>query len=457
MVMSDRPDRGRLMVRNLASSVALGALLSLGACSDDDDESTTQQPTAGSASAGVGGDSAQASATGGTGGTATTSNTASSTQAVIYSVLIRDQERFSEYMTASPTGPSGDVDTSKARELPGGNYYATEDAIYYGNFETKTLQRYVVREDYSTDLTGEFSLAQYGVNYINQEPMFFSSTSAYYVDPPNLQIIKFNPTTMEITGELPLNVPDLTRTGFTPRIGSPQKIGDRFVTTITYTNSDATKIPDDSTFGLVFQDNDQEPVRVLRDTRGTLAWRSFVDDAGDFYALADGQGGYYSLTGLQQVQSPQLLRIKRDANEVDSTYALDLGKLLNTPAVNGLWPISDTKFVVQAWASDQDPSNALKTAADYDTAPYFDWVLVDAVTQENKKIDGIARAAASYSLLRFKAGDRRFVQQYIFKDNNYDDAHVELYEVKDDASAVKIAETSRGDFRLLTSLNIIPK
>ena len=97
----------------------------------------------------------------------------------------------------------------------------------------------------------------------------------------------------------------------------------------------------------------------IRDDRGVGAYLSFVDDRGDFYFAADGLSGNLALTGFQDVPSPRVLRVRRDSDTVDESFMLDLGALLHTPATFGFWPVSDTKFVVQAWASDVDPQTVI--------------------------------------------------------------------------------------------------
>jgi len=71
------------------------------------------------------------------------------------------------------------------------------------------------------------------------------------------------------------------------------------------------------------------------------------------------------------------LRVRAGSDSVDPNYLLDLGELLGTPGTFGFWPVSDTRFVVQAWASDVRPGDVLTPGDSAWAAPYFDWLTVD--------------------------------------------------------------------------------
>jgi hypothetical protein len=370
--------------------------------------------------------------------------------AVIYAILIREPEGFSEYLIAGDAVPTGTIDRSRGLELRGGNYYPQPDAVYYGNFETKTLQRYQVNPDYSISMTGEFSLANYGIPFLNSEPLFFSPTSAYYLDAERGQIIMFDPSQMSITGDI--SVPELFREGYSPFLGDPVKVGDRYLGTIMYSADDGT-LAEGSTVSFMVEDNPAQPLRLVQDDRAMGAQRAFVDAAGDFYALADAGGGWLGLTGQQVVPSPGLLRVKSGASDTDRDYFFDLGAAMGTPAVNGLWQVDDTTFALQAWAAELQPNDVIKEPGDYDVGSYFDWFLVDAATREVRPIAGLDRAPPSYTLLQFRVDDTTYVQQYRIVNGDYDQAHVELYAIAPDATARKVADTTRGDLRLLARVS----
>jgi hypothetical protein len=138
--------------------------------------------------------------------------------AVVVAILTRaPDDSFQTYLLASGGAPQGKLDLSTALELPDALVAQNDEAIFIGDNERLVFQRYEVNADYSFTLAGEFSLQGYGVDYINNQPLFFSPTTAYYVDAPRGQIIVFNPTSMEITGDI--QVPQLLRDDYLVWLG----------------------------------------------------------------------------------------------------------------------------------------------------------------------------------------------------------------------------------------------
>lgn len=361
--------------------------------------------------------------------------------AVVLAVLTRNpDDTFQTYLLASEQAPSGEVDFSRALELPDALVTQNEEAIFVGDNERITLQRYEVNDDYSFTMTGEFSLQSYGVDYINNEPLFFSPTRAYYVDAPRAQIITFNPTSMEITGDI--QVPELLREDYVVWLGPSKRIGDRYLANVLYTDESWTATAPDSTVGIIIEDDPAYPIRLLRDERGVGALLSFVNDEGDFYFAADGLAGELSLAKLQDVPSSRVLRVRRGEDAVDPSFLLDLGEILNTPATFGFWPVSESKFVVQAWASDVAPEMVLEPGEGGWGKPYYDWWFVDSESGDAQPVRGLARSLAN-NTLRMQLDDRTYLQRPL------EDGRVELYVLRDDASAEKVAETSRGEFWFL--------
>jgi len=362
-------------------------------------------------------------------------------EAVVVAVLTRaPDDSYQTYLQAGPEVPSGKLDLSGALELPDSLVAHNGEAIFVGNNERLTLQRYEVNSDYSFSMVGEISLQRYGVDYISNEPLFFSRTKAYYVDAPHAQIIVFDPSTMEITGDI--QVPEILRDDYLTWMGPPARVGDRFMATLLYTNDDWTAAAEDSTVAIIADDED-DPIRSLHDERGVGSYLSFVGADGDFYIAADGLSGSLALGKLQEVPSSRVLRVRDGEDEVDPSFMLDLGELLDTPGTFGFWPVSGNAFVVQAWASDVDPAEVLEPGDGGWGKPYFDWMFVDIDEMAAKPVRGLERSAP-YNTLRFHVDGKTYVQRLVD-----DIGRAELYQLREDATAEKIAETEQGDFWFL--------
>jgi hypothetical protein len=226
-------------------------------------------------------------------------------------------------------------------------------------------------------------------------------------------------------------------------LGPSQRVGDRFLATLLYTDDSWTATAPDSTIGIIIEDDRSQPVRLIRDGRGVGAYLSFLDDEGDFYFSADGLSGELALAKLQEVPSPRVLRVRAGEDIVDPTFLLDLGQLLNTPATFGFWPVSGSSFVVQAWASDVPPDAVLEPGDGGALAPYFDWMFVDAKNGRAQPLRGLERSLAA-NTLRLKLDGRTYLQRPL-----QHAGRTELYVLRDDASAEKVAETEGGEFWFL--------
>lgn len=369
--------------------------------------------------------------------------TARAPTAVVAAVLTRGpDDTFQTYLVASEHAPAGKLDLSQALELPDALVTQNDEAIIVGDNERITLQRYEVNADYSFTLTGELSLQGYGVDYINNPPLFFSPERAFYVDAPRGQIIVFNPTSMEITGDI--QVPELLREDYVVWLGPAQRLPDgRFIATVLYTDEEWTATAPDSTVGIVVEDDLDQPIQLIRDDRGVGAYLSFTDPRGDFYFAADGLSGDLALAGFQEVPSSRVLRVRAGEERVDADYLLDLGELLNTPATSGFWPVSGTKFVVQAWASDVNPRDVLEEGEGGFNQPYYDWQLVDAATGTATLVQGLERSAGN-DTIRLALDGETYLQRWKSSGES-----AELYLLRDDARAEKVAETDNGGFWFL--------
>jgi hypothetical protein len=358
--------------------------------------------------------------------------------AVVVAILTRGPEdTFQTYLLASEGAPQGRLDLSTALELPDALVAQNDEAIFIGDNERLVFQRYEVNADYSFTLAGEFSLQGYGVDYINNPPLFFSPTRAYYVDAPRGQIIVFDPTSMQITGDI--QVAELLREDYLVWLGPSHRVGDRYLAAVLYTNEDYTATAPDSTVGVILEDNPDEPIRFLRDTRGIGAYLSLVDSRGDLYLAADGLSGDLALTG-QEVPSSRVLRVQNGADAVDPSYLLDLGQLLDTPATFGFWPVGGDKFVVQAWASDVDPRQVLEPGSGGFGAPHFDWMFVDIVAGTGQPVRGLSRSVAN-NTIRLALDGQTYLQQSFELGGR-----AELFALYADGSAAKVAENEAGEF-----------
>jgi hypothetical protein len=176
-------------IRHRTIAVALLASLAA-ACSDDDPPPDVSR--AGIADAGVeaGPDSAPA---------------APPLYAIMYEVF--SDMGSDSYLSLINSLDVKDIDITRAREYPGGRaFLATHNGwVFVGDATTPLVTKYSVAADGALQEQGKLSFANYGLTAGNLDPWnvtFISNSKAYLFDYKEATTIIWNPTTMEITGEI---------------------------------------------------------------------------------------------------------------------------------------------------------------------------------------------------------------------------------------------------------------
>ncbi|MET0388885.1 MAG: DUF4374 domain-containing protein, partial [Polyangiales bacterium] len=362
--------------------------------------------------------------------------------AVVVGVWVPGVESGNTYLAASKEVPSEITDLKSTLELPDGLAWQNEEALFFGNFESGQLERYQVDADLKVKRTGAISFASYGIAYINATPLFATPDRAYYLALDLGVGIVWNPREMKITGEI--DISSLNREGYSARPGHPYKDNGKVYVPIRYEDEEGTKTAEDSVIAAL--DIETEAIDIERDDRAPGAWSGFVSKAGDFYTLADAAGGSYGLSGIQKLKNPAVLRMKKGSGELDPDYLFDLGEALGTQGIYGLWPLSDTSFLVQAWPSDVDP---VRTTDEY-WGVKFKWMLLDAAAQTSRVVEGVEDDTPQV-LIPMQVDGRGFIQQRVPGAGE----KMGLYEVDPKTGKTSLAITAPNAFWFLGRLKTL--
>lgn len=373
---------------------------------------------------------------------------------VAYTLMIRDPEGFSEYLIGGKDVPKGTVETKTAVELRGGNWYYTDEAAYYDNWDRGSLQRYELRCNYKLELAGELSYQNFTST---NGPIFVNAHVAYFLDGLNGVITRFDPTSMEITGTI--DASELAPgDGWTMYTNFPERVGDRWLASVGFYHADATLLPPKNAVAII-TDDDAHPIRLIYDDRFAYRSTGSASDAdGNFYVLTD-QGYPDDAFAQKRTPEPRLVRVKRDADEIDRDFEINVAELLNlkTPWVNCIRTMRDNKVAIQAWQSEIKPEDVFTKERTSDVLPYYDWYLIDLETREVKKFSGVPSAVISYDLLHLYKGTQLYLQNWVLPDYNYELGRVEIYAAHEDGSAEKVFESTRGDIRFMGEIKIIDR
>lgn len=296
--------------------------------------------------------------------------------AILVGVIVDSPEGRNIYAGAVPEIPEGELDYSDYLELGNADLSTYGGWVFAWDREAAALTRYGVREDFSLFQDGErLSFLNYGGGgeFVGGELVYVSPTRAYSLSAQLDVVVVWNPTTMEITGTIPMVPPDVPE-GFEAFAHKPTVAADQVIWQIVANDAAREEIQHTVMLAVASATTD-EPVRYVTDERCAGANGGYVDERGDYYVRADGYWGYYAAYGKHpaEVQSC-VLRLRSGESQFDPDYLVPM-KDLTGSHINWPWyHVEGSSYVAWAWNPDaplpEDPN-------DYWYSRDFEPLLVD--------------------------------------------------------------------------------
>lgn len=243
--------------------------------------------------------------------------------AIMYEVF--DDSGSTSYLSLLNSLDLDEVDLSQAREFGGGRAFiqAYDGALFVGDAETPTVTRYSVAENGELVTGRTLSFANYGLDagqFDAWNATFISPTKAYLLDFKEGTTIIWNPSTMEITGDIP--APDeFHREGLSFE-STPGALRDgRLFRTVSWVNYDDAEYSTDFLLAIYDVENDRI-VDLVEETRcpvpGNLVHQ---DEAGNIYF----SNWVWPVAGaiMRDAPAPCVLRINAGEDRFDPEWTLD--------------------------------------------------------------------------------------------------------------------------------------
>jgi hypothetical protein len=246
--------------------------------------------------------------------------------AVMYQVY--DDTGSSSYL-ALLESLDDEIDPATSREFPGGRAFLRvyNGWIFVGDATTPNVTRFSIAEDGSLVEDGTISFANYGLQAGSIDEWaqeFISPTKAYLFDSASATHVVWNPTTMEITGEI-APAPELLRDGFSVETSPAAVRGDRLYRSIFWANYETAEYSQDQILAVYDVDTD-ELIDTVVETRcpnpGNL---TFVDEAGTIYF----SNWIWPVAGtlMHDRAANCVLRIPSGTDTFDPSWSLDYAAL----------------------------------------------------------------------------------------------------------------------------------
>ena len=226
-----------------------------------------------------------------------------------------------------PLASSLDVDEislDDAREVDGRASVAkVGDWLFVASSSAPVVERFEVRADGSLKDSGRLNFSNYGVPEFFAidawGAVFVNEEKAYIFNGSDGSHVVWNPTTLEITGEIP--GPDVVVDGYNLESGAFVR-GDRMYRIFTVLNYDSWEFLAEPQYLAVYDLEKDELIELVEETRcPQLYSRPFIDESGDIYFSGWVWTPGLALTG--DYPASCALRIKDGEDTFDPDFQLD--------------------------------------------------------------------------------------------------------------------------------------
>lgn len=181
---------------------------------------------------------------------------------------------------------AGEIDLGVAREYGGRATVGTVGRwLFVMDGEQPIIDRFSVAADGTLTLEAQLSFANYGMPYWAIAPWgntMVSPTKAYLSNPADGSLLIWNPTTMQIVGEIPLPVaasPELEL-----QVSPAHLRGDRLFILFSWANWETFEFASVPQQLAVYDTTNDQISKVVEETRCPALYSApFVDEAGDLY------------------------------------------------------------------------------------------------------------------------------------------------------------------------------
>jgi hypothetical protein len=316
---------------------------------------------------------------------------------VIHSTIDTNDERTGYLVTTSSIEGDVDVDVTGGIEVPGGGYlYAPPegDFVLLGGSEQPTFTRYELGDDGKLKEGKTVSFANLGVAYTYRHVLFVSDGQAYFLDESQSQIVRFNPTSMELDYAIPVDNFKCPETETT--FGTPIRRDDGFYFPRGCWDPDITS----AGTALVHLDPATDEVTVTQEERCMGMQIGFLASGGNAYWFSDFDASVEWTYQRRDAPHDCALRLRAGEVTFDRDWELDLTtrtggvsaiaavpaggskiwvKVFEPSAFTGTVPVEEIDWGLKAWRwglLDVESADPVEPDEEADLVVYYGYPIV---------------------------------------------------------------------------------
>lgn len=355
--------------------------------------------------------------------------------AVMYEVF--DDLGSSSYLSLLNSLDAEEIDTTQAREYAGGRAFlhAYDGAIFVGDAATPTVTRYSVAEDGSLTTEGTVSFAGYPI----ETSWSFDAWNVTFIDPHKAYLMDFpgggttivwDPTTMEITGEIP-PPSEVHRDGWTLE-GTPALLRDGLIFR-TFSWADYVEGTYSSDLLLAVYDAEKdELLELVEETRcpvpGNLVHQ---DEAGNAYFSNWIWPVGHSL--MRGAPAPCVLRLNAGERRFDPEWTLDYSTVTDGHQGAMFTYVKDGQALVSAFYDENTSFDAGTSTWTYTGSLNWRIFNVDLEQGTGAPLEGLDFNGGAFTPARFD--DRMYLMVPGGEEQNWKS---QVYEIEDGAASPRV-------------------
>jgi hypothetical protein len=295
-----------------------------------------------------------------------------------------------------------EIDLARAREYAGGRaFLATYNGwVFVGDPTSPIVTRYSIGPDDTLKEDGKLSFGNYGLMAGNLDPWnvtFVSPTKAYLFDFKEATHIVWNPSTLEIRGEIQPS-PEMLREGF-DLDGSPAVIrGNRLYRSLFWVDFETAVYSPDHLLGIYDVENDRL-VELVKETRcpgpGNLV---HTDEQGNAYF-----GNWiWPIAGTLMRGAPRscVLRLPAGSDRYDPQWTLSYADLAAGREGAMFSYVGGGKALVSIFNHEMTSFDATTDPWEYAGTPVWQIWNVDLATRAAAPLPGIPLNAGAFTPVR---------------------------------------------------------